>query len=50
MAADYFIRQAHDADGLAAELDTPEKRRRYVAEFYGSRFWAAPGHVRRART
>lgn len=43
MAADYFVRQSRDADGLAAELDTPEKRRRYVAQFYGSRFWAAPG-------
>ena len=47
MAADYFIRQATDADGLAAELDTPEKRRRYVAQFYGSRFWAAPGSFAR---
>jgi pimeloyl-ACP methyl ester carboxylesterase len=43
MAADYFVRQGRDADGLAAELDTPEKRRRYVAQFYGPRFWAAPG-------
>ena len=43
MAADYFIRQATDADGLAAELDTPGKRRRYVAQMYGPRFWAAPG-------
>jgi pimeloyl-ACP methyl ester carboxylesterase len=43
MAADYFIRHARDADGLAAELDTPDKRRRYVGQFYGSRFWAAPG-------
>lgn len=43
MAADYFIRQGTDADGLAAELDTPEKRHRYVAEMYGPRFWAAPG-------
>jgi pimeloyl-ACP methyl ester carboxylesterase len=43
MAADYYLRQGQDADGLAAELDTPEKRRRYVAEFYGHRFWAAPG-------
>ena len=43
MAADYFIRQSKDADGLAAELDTPDKRRRYIASFYGSRFWAAPG-------
>lgn len=42
-AADYFRRQAFDADGLAAELDTPEKRRRYIAGFYGHRFWAAPG-------
>lgn len=47
MAADYFIRQSKDADGLAAELDTPEKRRRYVATFYGSRFWAAPGSFTR---
>jgi pimeloyl-ACP methyl ester carboxylesterase len=43
MAADYFIRQSKDADGLAAELDTEGKRRRYIATFYGSRFWAAPG-------
>jgi len=43
MAADYFIRQSRDADGLAAELDTPGKRRAYVAQMYGPRFWAAPG-------
>ncbi len=43
MAADYFVRHAKDADGLAAELDSPDRRRRYVATFYGSRFWAAPG-------
>jgi len=43
MAADYFQRQGSDADGLAAELDTPDKRRRYVAQMYGPRFWAAPG-------
>ena len=42
-AADYFLRQATDADGLAAELDSPERRRRYVGEMYGHRFWAAPG-------
>jgi pimeloyl-ACP methyl ester carboxylesterase len=42
-ASDYFRRQGRDADGLAAELDTPERRRRYVAAFYGSRFWATPG-------
>lgn len=42
-ASDYFIRQGTDADALAAELDTADKRRRYVATFYGSRFWAHPG-------
>jgi pimeloyl-ACP methyl ester carboxylesterase len=42
-AADYFLRQSRDADALAAELDTPDKRRRYVAQMYGPRFWAAPG-------
>jgi pimeloyl-ACP methyl ester carboxylesterase len=47
MAADYFIRQSKDADGLAAELDTPARRRRYIATFYGSRFWAAPGSFER---
>jgi pimeloyl-ACP methyl ester carboxylesterase len=42
-AADYFLRQGTDADALAAELDTPDKRRRYIATFYTSRFWAHPG-------
>jgi pimeloyl-ACP methyl ester carboxylesterase len=42
-AADYFIRQGTDADGLAAELFTADARRRYIATFYGSRFWAHPG-------
>jgi pimeloyl-ACP methyl ester carboxylesterase len=46
-AADYFVRQGRDADGLAAELRTPEERRRYIATFYGSRFWAAPGSFHR---
>ena len=36
-------RRARDADGLVAELDTPDERRRYIAEFYGHRLWAAPG-------
>jgi pimeloyl-ACP methyl ester carboxylesterase len=42
-AADYFIRQGTDPDGLAAELPTAEARRRYIATFYTSRFWAHPG-------
>jgi pimeloyl-ACP methyl ester carboxylesterase len=42
-AADYFVRQGLDADGLAADLTTPEQRRRYIAAFYSSRFWAHPG-------
>jgi pimeloyl-ACP methyl ester carboxylesterase len=47
MAADYFVRQGRDADALAGELDTSEARRRYIAQFYGSRFWAAPGSFTR---
>jgi pimeloyl-ACP methyl ester carboxylesterase len=43
-AADYFLRQGTDADGLHADLPTPESRRRYIATFYTSRFWAHPGH------
>jgi pimeloyl-ACP methyl ester carboxylesterase len=43
MAADYFVRQGREADALAAELDTPQRRRRYIGEFYGHRFWATPG-------
>ena len=42
-AADYFLRQGTDADALAAELGTAEQRRRYIATFYTSRFWAHPG-------
>lgn len=42
-AADYYVRQGREADALAAELATPELRRRYIATFYGSRFWASPG-------
>ncbi len=42
-AADYFIRQGTDPDALAAEFTTPEQRRRYIATFYTSRFWAHPG-------
>jgi pimeloyl-ACP methyl ester carboxylesterase len=46
-ASDYFVRQGTDADALAAELDTPDKRRRYIATFYGPRFWAHPGSFSR---
>lgn len=42
-ASDYFVRQGLDPDGLAAELTTAAARRRYVATFYTSRFWAHPG-------
>ncbi|MGE5595636.1 MAG: alpha/beta fold hydrolase [Hyphomicrobiales bacterium] len=42
-ASDYFVRQGNDADALAAELGTPGERRRYIATFYTSRFWAHPG-------
>jgi pimeloyl-ACP methyl ester carboxylesterase len=45
--ADYFVRQGADADGLLAELDTPERRRAYVADMYGHRLWAAPGSFTR---
>ncbi len=41
-SADYFARQSADADGLAAELDTPQRRRGYVAQMYGPRLWAGP--------
>ncbi|MEX2625243.1 MAG: alpha/beta hydrolase [Ilumatobacteraceae bacterium] len=42
-ASDYFVRQGTDPEGLAAELTTPAARRRYIATFYTSRFWAHPG-------
>ena len=41
--ADYFLRQGTDADALAAELDDPQKRCRYVSAFYTTRRWAHPG-------
>jgi pimeloyl-ACP methyl ester carboxylesterase len=45
--ADYFVRQGSDADGLLAELDTPARRRAYIADMYGHRLWAAPGSFTR---
>lgn len=47
-AGDYFVRQGRDADALASELRTPDERRRYVEQCYGSRFWATPGAFDRA--
>jgi pimeloyl-ACP methyl ester carboxylesterase len=47
MAADYFLRQGREAEKLAAELDGADARRRYIAQFYGPRFWAAPGSFTR---
>ncbi len=40
--SDYFVRQANDPDGLLAELDTPARRRAYVAAMYGHRLWGTP--------
>ena len=42
--ADYFRRQGTEPDVLIGELDTPERRRAWVAAMYGHRLWAAPGH------
>jgi pimeloyl-ACP methyl ester carboxylesterase len=42
-SADYYVRQGTEANALAAELATPERRERYIATFYTSRFWAHPG-------
>jgi pimeloyl-ACP methyl ester carboxylesterase len=42
--ADYFYRQGNEPDALLAELDTPARRRAWVAAMYRQRLWAAPGH------
>jgi pimeloyl-ACP methyl ester carboxylesterase len=39
---DYQRRQGLHADALVAELDTAERRRRYIGEFYGHRMWCPP--------
>ena len=41
-SADYFVRQATEPEVLLAELDTPERRRRWVASMYGHRLWGTP--------
>jgi pimeloyl-ACP methyl ester carboxylesterase len=38
---DYRIRQGRDAKALIAELDTPDRCRRYVRDFYEHRLWAS---------
>ena len=48
-SADYFVRQGHDADGLAAELDTPEKRRRYIARLLRAPLLGRAGDLHGAR-
>ena len=41
-SADYRVWQGRHPDQLAKELDTPERRRRWVGDMYGHRLWAAP--------
>lgn len=40
--SDYFRRQATEPDVLMADLDTPERRRGWVAPMYGHRLWGTP--------
>jgi pimeloyl-ACP methyl ester carboxylesterase len=40
--ADYFVRQSTEPEVLLAELDTPERRRAWVAPMYGNRLWGTP--------
>ena len=40
---DYRKWQGHHPEKLIAELDTAQRRRRWVADMYGHRLWAAPG-------
>jgi pimeloyl-ACP methyl ester carboxylesterase len=40
--ADYFVRQATEPEVLLAELDTPARRRAWVAPMYGHRLWGTP--------
>lgn len=39
---DYRQWQGHQPDALIEQLDTPARRRRWVADMYGHRLWAAP--------
>ena len=40
-SGDYRIRQGRDWQALIAELDTPERCRRYVRDFYEHRLWSS---------
>ena len=50
MAADYFLRQGRDADGLAAELDTPEQAPPLHRRSSTARASGRAGRVHRATT
>jgi pimeloyl-ACP methyl ester carboxylesterase len=41
---DYRIKQGRDGDSFAAQLNTPELRRQWIAGMYGPRLWASPGN------
>lgn len=41
-SGDYRIWQGRRPDELLKELDTPERRRRWVGDMYGHRLWSAP--------
>jgi len=43
---DYRVLQGSSPDELAARLDTPARRRAWVADMYGHRLWASPGTFR----
>lgn len=45
---DYRIRQGRDWKQLLEDLDTPERRRRYVRDFYEHRLLASPGSFEEA--
>jgi pimeloyl-ACP methyl ester carboxylesterase len=43
ITGDYRVRQGRDPAALLAELDTPARRRSYIAGMYSHRLWASPG-------